>query len=669
MNDERTITVSGIITGVERYYGGLIFTLGKGRRKVYVSRWLLRQKSGAEILQLSDYEKFINLAGCRISATGVQETWYGGKHKSFVKAVDFSIEEADVAKLIESFSEEDREKRIEKILRAVLRKGKSDPELSKIIKELRKSESTIIVKPPAGVPFPVCFTIYKLLSGKSVLPSGALPVVLEYFVDLAYEEKGKLVLRYSEASEYASCFFLKLPEDAESAKSLIKNRLYVIDGENGDFCFTSWKIFATLRKTITYLFEVTGRGRDPAEVKRLVDRVLVEGKYGDGRNSALIRLKAIPLTVAESLLVEKGIVFVTGDAGAGKTTFLKEFAEYLVEKGKKVHKCALAGGATSVVEGETIAYTTRYGIPPAVEYVLIDEAGTIDLITFSRLIDQLRGKKVVLCGDPERQTPPPGGFEVVKNLILPFLSDHCVLFAGKAYRFDEGVEVILVPVEMKASCIRQFLKATIPFLESRKISWFMTTVIHREDAGTIKLNRLAKLILGRNPDEFEEGDRVIFKKNIKVGNRIVEGNRASAVVEKVHEDGKKLTVRGLRSGMTFVVDRSDVAPGYAFEVYNAQGKEADCVLSFIPKYFPNSDGNFERRLEVALTRAKKLTFLFISPRIIEQEGFLELFNKLTKDRFRVRMLKTPDEVKKVLFEVFVKSIKAKEEKNKIYRSI
>lgn len=648
----KQISVSGIITGVERYYNGLLLTLNKGRRKIYIPIDLLEKKLNTKLVHSNDYERFINLAGCVISASGVSDSWYGGRYKSFIRANDFTLEKNNITEILMNSSEDERKNRIEKLL-STLFKGTKKSQIQNTINEIKeaKTASAIVVKPPKDLPFNICFTIYKLVSGKKLLPPGALPGVLEYFMNIAYEEDKKVSLKYSETNKYASYFFLQLPEDINSVKNLVKNKLYIIDTDN-DFYFTSWKIYKTLRKVISYLYEITGKKeKDLTEIKKLIDTIITEGNLPIDNGSMLIELKTLPLTLIESILNEKKIIFITGQAGAGKTTFLKDFAEYLMTTGKKVHRCALAGGAASQVEGETIAYTTRHGIPPAVEYVLVDEAGMIDLITFSKLIDQIRWKKVILCGDPERQTPPPNGYEIIRNLVLPFLSNHCVIVAGEAYRYNKKTRIILIPVEMKTECIEPFLQAIISFIESKDLSWFITTLFHREDAGTINLNKLTKIILGKDPDKFEVGDRVIFKKNIKIGNRIIEGNKATAVIEKFHPDNK-VTVRGLKSGRSIIVDTSDLALGYAFEVYNTQGKEADCVISFIPRYFPNSNGEFERKLEVALTRAKNLTFLFVSPNTLRYQSFTEQIFNVIKNRFSIKKATTIKEIRKILLETF-----------------
>ena len=138
---------------------------------------------------------------------------------------------------------------------------------------------------------------------------------------------------------------------------------------------------------------------------------------------------------------------ITGGAGTGKTTIIKEITTRLEAKGEKVLLCAFAGKAAARLReacehpASTIHRMLQYnGVEFARESlagftVVLDEASMVDSLLMAEVMNR-KPKRLVLVGDPA-QLPPVGRGQPFHDLIS--IRPDIVSTLTTCYRATEAV--------------------------------------------------------------------------------------------------------------------------------------------------------------------------------------------------------------------------------------
>lgn len=645
LSDVKIRRVEGIITNVRRYGNGVVFLVGKGS-KVFVSRELIREYVGDD-----DFENLVYLAGTTLRAEGKRISWYGGEIRCYIEAHNVSFE--PVSLNLSYFTTEEKIDRIKKILQAV------NPSRTKEIKIKSDTLKRILIDPSyvfslKDLSFPCALSIYKLLTGGIYLPLNAIAKVCRFFVKEAYEDEGRLVVSIDEVVKRTKEFFIAI-EDQKDVITCIRKKnsgIFLIrkEDENGqaNFLITTWEIRQMLFYVVKYVCESARLGLSEEDVKRFVYDILKHGKLDLGKNGFL-SVKMMSSEFLFEFLKEKGIVAVVGSGGAGKTTLLRNFASYLKGLGKEVLCCALTGSASAELSpfGRTIQLILHRGIPDVVDYVLVDESSMVDLVTFYKLVKRLNGQKLLLVGDPE-QNPPPRGFDLFQNVLVPLLSkNEAVVRLKSLYRFANK-RLVFVPYHNESS-LEKILESVVKKIEG-KWSWLFITPYHHIKISTRKLTFIAKKILGKTPGIIEIGDRVMFLENIKINNRVVIPNRNFGVVRKIDPDRAEVEVETIVGSERYVlrVKNSKVAHAYALEFYSSQGKEVDFSFVFIPDLVLLDESDFQRKWNVVSTRARKLTMIFIPAKHIFNSKVRALKKREREEGSEVHVVGSIDELLKII---------------------
>jgi len=631
--------IEGYIIKAEKYYSGVIFAVRKKdsskTRKVYVEKELLNSLLLNEIENIASNSKDSNSAdleitfhflGKKIKAKGVVRSGPGGEHSSFIDAEEVEFINENYVPLWDNLDQHEKEREADRILSELgIPQTFTPAKVKNFKKKLISHPNSCLYTPLARENFLIVLAAYRLATGSKKIPTAAIPICLEWLLTENYKKERKISMNYSEAIDLLASYFLIIPKTQLTIKNA-KQALYVVETSENDFTFTTFKIYKTLESTLKYLYKTLDLKKDEEDLRNDIKFILTKGQFDlEANYNQTLKMKAFPVRLIESLLNEKKILIVTGKAGTGKTTLIKDLAKRLKEeKNKEVCICALSGRSSDQAGGSTISYLEKHGIPKLTEYIFVDEAFTLDLFKFNSIIKLLNNNgstiKLLLVGDPE-QNPPPQGFEIIRNVVYPLLCKHgCVIEGVQTYRFKSEIKkasVLVIPVSsLTKETISSYLKKILPVLEEKKLSWFVTSTLHWKDVGTVELNKIVKEVLGKeNPEDFEVGDRVIFRRNLTVNGIVVERTGYEGIVEEISEDGKTLIVKGLKSGESLSVKRSEIVLGYVFESYNAQGREADCIISFIPCIKKIEE--LKRKLKVALTRARLKTFMFVPKKLYE----------------------------------------------------
>lgn len=645
LSDAKIRRVEGIITNVRRYGNGVVFLVGKGS-KVFVSRELIREYVGDD-----DFENLVYLAGTTLRAEGKRISWYGGEIRCYIEAHNVSFE--PVSLNLSYFTTEEKIDRIKKILQAV------NPSRTKEIKIKNDTLKRILIDPSyvfslKDLSFPCALSIYKLLTGGIYLPLNAIAKVCRFFVKEAYEDEGRLVVSIDEIVKRTKEFFIAI-EDQKDIITCIRKKnsgIFLIrkEDENGqaNFLITTWEIRQMLFYVVKYVCESARLGLSEEDIKKFVYDILKCGKL-DLEKNGFLSVKMMSSEFLFEFLKEKGIVAVVGSGGAGKTTLLRNFASYLKGLGKEVLCCALTGSASAELSpfGRTIQLILHRGIPDVVDYVLVDESSMVDLITFYKLVKRLNGQKLLLVGDPE-QNPPPRGFDLFQNVLVPLLSkSEAVIRLKSLYRFANK-RLVFVPYHSESS-LEKILESVVKKIEG-KWSWLFITPYHHIKISTRKLTFIAKKILGKTPGIIEIGDRVMFLENIKINNRVIIPNRNFGVVRKIDSDREEVEVETIVGSEKYVlrVKNSKVAHAYALEFYSSQGKEVDFSFVFIPDLVLLDESDFQRKWNVVSTRARKLTMIFIPAKCIFNSKVQALKKREREEGSEVHVVGSTDELLKIV---------------------
>ena len=628
---EKRVSISGVIVEVKKYYQGIMLVTGKGR-KIHIKNDLLKKILNHNIEETSDFEKTLSLIGTKVKAIGQTRKWYGGKYKCYVEAENIELQGSVKLEGIENLPDKEKKERIKNLLKEVLRISDKDRTVEKIIKTALISPELILTKrfkekkkkKQKNIPtinrFPVLFTIYRMLTGRKLLPSKALANCLEWVLNELYREERKISVRYLDAVNFVEDYFFKIPERPDEALREVGGKLSVVKiekderGQVKDFIFTTWEVRSSIAKILEWIFTKTGDTKEVAEVKanNIAKKILIEGRYIPEQEKE-IQVKVFPATLGKVLLREKNVIAVTGSGGAGKTTFLKELKRVLEEEGEKVYIFALTRNVAQITKGETLKQLCDHGIPDISRNVFFDESFTIDLKHLKNIIEATEDARVIFAGDPE-QNPPPEGYEAFAKILYPILQEKGLVLRGiGVHRFKGGrIRVVFFPAKITENVIEAYLRTVIPVFEKKRKEWFVVSFFHWNKMGTIELNKMIRNIL-KKPEELSPEEKVIITQPAEVklnGCGLTRRIGKSRCILKAIEDDKAIVYLS-EEEIEVEVDKRLIAPGYALEVYHSQGLEADCVIFFATQLRNGNPEEFRKKLKVGLTRARDMTFVLV----------------------------------------------------------
>ena len=313
---------------------------------------------------------------------------------------------------------------------------------------------------------------------------------------------------------------------------------------------------------------------------------------------------------------------ITGGAGTGKTTIIKEITTRLEAKSEKVLLCAFAGKAAARLReacehpASTIHRMLQYnGVEFARESlagftVVLDEASMVDSVLMSEVMNR-KPRRLVLVGDPA-QLPPVGRGQPFHDLIS--IRPDIVSTLTTCYRATEAVY-------QAANVIRSGGRPPM-HAESENEKWSITntgnaertqdTILRWVKAGAFDFDQDIILVArnGENDTEpctvrglnkaivdaisprdektkFVKGDRVINTKNIL---ELDVWNGTTGTVHEVdidggvwmHTDTPIIDVAKSEGGDTVYTDyvlfskevRKHLQLAYALTVHKAQGSQA-----------------------------------------------------------------------------------------------
>lgn len=360
---------------------------------------------------------------------------------------------------------------------------------------------------------------------------------------------------------------------------------------------------------------------------------------------------------------------ITGPAGSGKTSLLETLVPYLNSQGKSSVFVSFTGKAVSRLRDKlrkhvdidricTIHwYISHYDINTRPDFVFVDETSMVGMYLFYRLTCLLKHQNHHICfiGDPYQLDPIEDvnllGELVKSNIPHSKLTtihrvngtDGGIYKNGQAIRNanDSDVSIIDYPdfnmiykgVNDMRDLIYQFLDGGISSDRITILSPYNKSIdsynsIFRDRNTNVSIQDAIKRFSG--PKEWKVGDRVMMTENcydIGVMNgeegKITKynGDLNEMIIDfghnRVHPfslfDKKGFYDEYNSSRDTVSKDNLTmryVIPSYAQTIHKSQGSEWDIVFL----YMPNSDNNTgflnRRLLYTALTRARKLLFVF-----------------------------------------------------------
>lgn len=362
---------------------------------------------------------------------------------------------------------------------------------------------------------------------------------------------------------------------------------------------------------------------------------------------------------------DEAIFILTGAAGTGKTTILKELIHRANALGLSTLQAAPTGRAASRMEevigqkASTIHRLLQYQYdeddsflyflrdeenPLEADIVFIDEASMVDARLFSALLSAIpSGSMLVLIGDPN-QLPPVGAGTPFTDMIESKVFNarkltgihrqamnseilknaHSILNGGDFHYNRKGGDFFLFTEQRNQQTLGRVLE-----LVSQRIprvfgyepldSICVLSPIKKGPLGVENLNRELQKVL--NPlaknlyfEKFAAGDKVMQIKNNYNAEWInrESGEEGSGVfngeigfVSSVSESG--LNVRFLDGKEIFYRPntlRKELDLAYAMTVHKSQGNEFDVVV--FPSFFVPPMMQSKKLMYTALTRAKKL---------------------------------------------------------------
>lgn len=361
------------------------------------------------------------------------------------------------------------------------------------------------------------------------------------------------------------------------------------------------------------------------------------------------------------------VTIITGEAGTGKTTVIKEIVTNLEEFGIKYVLSSFTGKAVSrlkTVTDRTNVATLDYYIRALgdnFEYVIIDEASMVSTELFYRFFSNNNTPvRIILIGDPN-QLPPItwGSFfaELNKSDIIPIykltqnhrsdvLGENGIIHnsqgmiayhSSKAedtnpskpflfkqfnnFRINQGeADVVLQLVQLFKNKMGNVFNnstlkiispynAPLKYLNNRVRQMFTDSkkpkFVKDNEGSTWHLDSIVMLTQNKNRLGIMNGDEGIIT-DVDFYNSVIEVEFYNGVTAKFGTDCKKNTIGEImNTGIRDKCTTDMLIQSYAISIHKSQGSEWEYVIIYIPKTKNENEFIDFNLLYTAITRARK----------------------------------------------------------------
>lgn len=359
------------------------------------------------------------------------------------------------------------------------------------------------------------------------------------------------------------------------------------------------------------------------------------------------------------LVSQKGVVFLAGKGGTGKTHTLTMLLDTYIRHNRNAAVALLTptGKAVGVVylkakdndvpianvKFETMdryTYELRHSneAPKEIDLLIVDEASMLNVNTLYHFLQSVKKvKQIVFCGDIGQLKSVQAG-NLYDDLSAIFPHQELV----KNHRSDDGITENACKIRHGDSDIVE--NDHFHMIEMGGIKEFLKQFSNVDTETTMMLTPYVKSAYELNhkicghDGGYQKGDKVIFTRNNK---------------KLDYYNGNLGTIIGCDDGLDIMMEddtilklpycyRRDIDYGYALTVHKAQGSEYDHVVIFVPK---GSSKYFKRDwLYTAVTRAKNDVVLcgdlaeikqMIETEPEKRRTILSLFTAPAKNNYRV----------------------------------
>lgn len=393
-----------------------------------------------------------------------------------------------------------------------------------------------------------------------------------------------------------------------------------------------------------------------------LNNIKVNNDYAD--NDLLSEEQRNILTDA---FVASSIALVTGAAGTGKTTLIKEFVKN--NSDKKILCLTTTNTANSNLKIKELAHATYMNISQFeatkihswYDVIIVDEATFVSTASINSILNEYQRSDFLFVGDPEQiQSIEFGNWF---KLLLEILNSKNVVYAlEKEHRTDDN-ELVKVWNTVRRGKQRDTLELLSAYDMTEKLGDEIFSLSEGEVVlclnydGLYGINNVNRYLQATNPNtafEYQQniykvGDPVVFITNdynvygiynnlkgkiadiqddeeniafkIELYNNVDEGD-LSDEIKIVQEDGKTYAVvkknKFYNNQYDFDMDSRTKLPfqiSYAMSIHKAQGLEFDSVKIVITK---ESDEQITKNIfYTAVTRAKRRLKIYWEPEVTD----------------------------------------------------
>lgn len=368
------------------------------------------------------------------------------------------------------------------------------------------------------------------------------------------------------------------------------------------------------------------------------------------------------------------ICFITGPAGTGKTTLLKEAMKIFDKRGDEIIMCSFTGKAVSRIQqviGQKGCFTIDRLITAAREgyffdYLIVDECSMVTINLFARLVKAFKHNfKVIFIGDNNQLPPVSAGWlsnELIKSQRIPVFkltknfraeTESLVTQANELinhkgiyeFRKDEIFHLIRLSEKVNgADCI----EAILTNLKEAEIDKEEITIITPSNKNrNMPIRLFKKIFLKNNTSEIDVGDRVMqVENNYYFG--VMNGEEGTVIrieddiyyvkigkdIFEYHNNVSKKTYEGK------VLKLSEIEISFCKTIHKTQGDEYNYVIVYIPKDCSFINKNY---LYTALTRAKKELWMVYDKETVDMATQTKCAKTYENTGIDLLKLKTEDE--------------------------